>query len=56
MCWVQAYDYGKLQEFLGAVKSRDVTLSTVGGARHELLKGPERERVLESIIAWLTRA
>ncbi|BDA44401.1 probable monoglyceride lipase [Coccomyxa sp. Obi] len=52
----QACDYGKLQEFLGAVKNKDVTMSKVEGARHELLKGPEREQVLNSIIAWLTRA
>lgn len=51
----QACDYGKLQDFLGAVKSRDVRLSTVTGARHELLKGPERKQVLSSMIAWLMR-
>ena len=56
VCWVQACDYGKLHEFLGAVRSKDVTLSTVEGARHELLKGPECEQVLESMIMWLTRA
>lgn len=51
----QACDFGKLQGFLKAVKSKDVTLLTVEGARHELLKGPERQQVLNSIIAWLTR-
>ena len=55
MCCVQACDYGKLKEFLGAVKSKDVTLLTVEGARHEVLFSPERDWVLHSMIEWLTR-
>ena len=55
LCCMQACDYGKLKDFLGAVKSKDVTLLTVEGARHEVLMSPEREHVLQSIIAWLTR-
>ncbi|EIE26115.1 alpha/beta-hydrolase [Coccomyxa subellipsoidea C-169] len=39
----KACDYGKLKGFLGAVESKDVTLLTVEGARHEVLMSPERE-------------
>lgn len=55
LCCVQVCDYGKLKDFLRAVKSKDVTLMTEEGARHELFMSPDRDRVLHSMIDWLTR-
>lgn len=49
----QACDYGKLVEFLGAVKSKDVTFITVHGARHEIFRCPQRGVVIADMVKWV---